>query len=95
MSSRVTLPTASTPPSAWDGAACAETDPDAFFPDQGGTASRVLRICAGCEYRVECLQYALDHDEQYGIWGGTTGRQRRTMRPRQRPGRPRVRQAES
>jgi WhiB family redox-sensing transcriptional regulator len=62
-------------------AACAETDPEAWFPEQGDyDLSRVKRICAGCEIRIECLAWALATREQYGVWAGTTPRQRRRIR---------------
>jgi WhiB family redox-sensing transcriptional regulator len=58
-------------------ALCAQTDPALFYPEEGGTPSAVARrVCARCEVRTECLEYALDHDEQYGLWGGLDARQR-------------------
>lgn len=39
-------------------------------------------VCAGCPVRNLCLDYALDHDEDYGIWGGLTPRERRMVRTR-------------
>ena len=52
-------------------ALCAQTDPEAFFPE---------RICQGCEVRDECLEYALAHDERFGIWGGLSERERRRLK---------------
>lgn len=53
----------------WFSAVCAQTDPDLFFPDQVPTkASKAT--CLGCEVRPECLEYALAHDERFGVWGG-------------------------
>ena len=37
-------------------------------------------ICAGCGVRRECLEFALAHDQTYGIWGGTTVEDRRRRR---------------
>lgn len=56
----------------WDGALCAETDPEAFFPEKGESAVEAKRICASCPLVETCLQFALDHGEDYGIWGGMT-----------------------
>jgi WhiB family redox-sensing transcriptional regulator len=61
-------------------ALCAQTDPEAFFPEKGGSTREAKRICAGCEVRAECLEYALAHDERFGIWGGLSERERRRLR---------------
>ncbi len=53
-----------------ESALCAQTDPDAFYPEKGAAASAVKRICQRCEVRPQCLQHALDNDERFGIWGG-------------------------
>ena len=44
--------------------------------------ARVKAICAECPVRVECLNYALDHDDLVGIWGGTTTDERAELRRR-------------
>jgi WhiB family redox-sensing transcriptional regulator len=62
-------------------ARCAETDPEAFFLD-AATPREATRICAGCDVRTECLEYALIHDERFGIWGGLTEAERRGLRHR-------------
>ena len=61
-------------------ALCAQTDPEAFFPEKGGSTREAKRICSGCEVRAECLEYALAHDERFGIWGGLSERERRRLR---------------
>jgi WhiB family redox-sensing transcriptional regulator len=61
-------------------ALCAQTDPEAFFPEKGGSTREAKRICAGCDVRAECLEYALAHDERFGIWGGLSERERRRLR---------------
>ncbi|GAB3296250.1 WhiB family transcriptional regulator [Parasphingorhabdus pacifica] len=63
-------------------ALCAQTDPEAFFPEKGGSTREAKRICAGCEVRSECLEYALEHDERFGIWGGLSERERRKLKRR-------------
>ncbi|AEA27341.1 hypothetical protein GCM10023403_39350 [Pseudonocardia benzenivorans] len=61
-------------------ALCAQTDPEAFFPEKGGSTREAKRICGGCEVRAECLEYALAQDERFGIWGGLSERERRRLR---------------
>lgn len=65
---------------AWqDRALCAQTDPEAFFPEKGGSTREAKKVCRNCEVRVECLEYALDHHEAFGIWGGLSERERHRM----------------
>ncbi|TXG92590.1 WhiB family transcriptional regulator [Rhodococcus rhodnii] len=61
-------------------ALCAQTDPEAFFPEKGGSTREAKRICQGCEVRDECLDYALANDERFGIWGGLSERERRRLK---------------
>jgi WhiB family transcriptional regulator, redox-sensing transcriptional regulator len=61
-------------------ALCAQTDPEAFFPEKGGSTREAKRICSGCDVRAECLEYALANDERFGIWGGLSERERRRLR---------------
>lgn len=63
-----------------DRAICAQTDPDAFFPEKGGSTREAKKVCRGCEVRAECLEYALERDERFGIWGGLSERERRRLR---------------
>lgn len=66
-------------------ARCKEMDPDLFFP-VGTTGPALLQIeaakavCRQCDVREECLGYALDSNQEYGIWGATTEEERRYMR---------------
>ena len=69
--------------------ACRDHDPDVFFPDRGEDADTAKRICAGCTVRRECLTYALTTPrERNGIWGGTSGRERRKLTLASIEGRP-------
>jgi WhiB family redox-sensing transcriptional regulator len=71
-------------PPAWTvGALCAQTDPEAFFPEKGGTTRFAKRICAGCPVRVQCLDYAMETRERFGVWGGLSERERRALRHQQ------------
>jgi WhiB family redox-sensing transcriptional regulator len=68
-----------------DGAPCTQTDPEAFFPDQGTTTaiSRQVtkRMCRECRVSPECLGFALTIEPApAGIWGGTTSRERGRLR---------------
>jgi WhiB family redox-sensing transcriptional regulator len=59
-----------------DQALCAQVDPEIFFPEKGGSVRRPKRVCARCDVRAECLEYALDTSQAFGIWGGMTERER-------------------
>lgn len=61
-------------------ALCAQTDPEAFFPEKGGSTRDAKRVCSACPVRDECLDYAMAHDEKFGIWGGLSERERRRLR---------------
>ena len=63
-------------------ALCAQTDPEAFFPEKGGSTREAKKVCLACEVRVECLEYALAQDERFGIWGGLSERERRRLKKR-------------
>ena len=69
------------PELAWqERALCAQTDPEAFFPEKGGSTREAKRVCLSCEVRGECLEYALANDERFGIWGGLSERERRRVK---------------
>ena len=61
-------------------ALCAQTDPEAFFPEKGGSTREAKRICVGCDVKGDCLEYALGQDERFGIWGGLSERERRRLK---------------
>ncbi|MHC3392056.1 WhiB family transcriptional regulator [Streptomyces lavendulocolor] len=61
-------------------ALCAQTDPELFHPEQGGTTAYAKRICLACEVRIECLEYALAYGENQGVWGGMGPNQRLAIR---------------
>ena len=65
----------------WMGyARCTEVDPDLHFPDKGHSTAQPKRICMACEVRVECLAYAIEHNEEHGVWGGLSYKQRRDVK---------------
>lgn len=59
---------------------CYGVDPDLFFPERGASTREAKGVCAGCEVRADCLEYALDNGEKFGIWGGLSERERRRLR---------------
>ena len=63
---------------------CAQTDPEIFFPpDEPGrrhSAEPARRICRNCPVQAECLDFALNQENLYGIWGATTPNQRTRLR---------------
>lgn len=63
-------------------ALCAQTDPEAFFPEKGGSTREAKKVCVSCEVRAECLEFALANDERFGIWGGLSERERRKLKKR-------------
>jgi Transcription factor WhiB len=69
---------------------CNQTDPDVFFPDTGVPAEPAKAICHRCPSKYPCLRFALDEQIMYGVWGGTSPRERRRMlrRPPGPVGRP-------
>ena len=68
-------------------AICRDTDPDLFFP-VGTTGyalvqiDRAKEVCGECPVKVDCLDYALETNQDSGIWGGTSEEERRTLRRR-------------
>ena len=65
-------------------ALCSQTDPEAFFPEKGGSTRDAKRVCAQCEVREQCLDWAIEHDERFGIWGGMSERERRRYKKERR-----------
>lgn len=59
---------------------CLGVDPDLFFPERGASTKEAKGVCAGCEVRLDCLEYALSNGEKFGIWGGLSERERRRLR---------------
>jgi WhiB family transcriptional regulator, redox-sensing transcriptional regulator len=62
-------------------AKCQDTPfPDAWFGKADSTL-KAKRLCAGCIVSSQCLAYALENEEPWGIWGGmTTGERKRLKR---------------
>lgn len=66
-------------------AACRGYPDELFFPagdtDEEHIAT-ALAVCAGCRVTEQCLDYALESNQRAGIWGGTTEKERRSLRRR-------------
>lgn len=63
-------------------ALCAQADPEAFFPEKGGSPREAKQVCRRCPVREQCLTDAIAHDERFGVWGGIgTRQQRQTLAP--------------
>jgi WhiB family redox-sensing transcriptional regulator len=68
-----------------DHARCRDTDPELFFP-VGTTGNALLaidyakRVCAQCAVTQECLDFALETNQDSGVWGGHSEEERRAIR---------------
>lgn len=60
---------------------CREIGGNEWFPPKGERGKEALRICQDCPVKARCLQFALENRDlsRFGIWGGTTERERRRM----------------
>ncbi len=66
---------------AWqDYANCRGADADLFFPERGASTRKAKAICAECQVQAECLDFAIEIGEKFGIWGGMSERERRRVR---------------
>jgi hypothetical protein len=64
---------------------CAQTDPEAWFPEKGRSPDDARRMCGRCTFLEQCRDYALDRPYLLGVWGGTSMRERQRLR-RERSG---------
>lgn len=69
-------------PEWMDDAACRGLDTEVFFPEQDEATRDVKAICRTCDVQAECLAYALNIGERFGIWGGKSEKERRVLRRR-------------
>lgn len=55
-------------------AKCRGLDPSLFFPERGdnATLSQAKKICRDCPVKLDCLQYAVENREEFGVWGEMT-----------------------
>lgn len=71
----------------WDSTACLRADPEIFYPDGRDSSAKPIieqarGYCGSCEIKDDCLRDALARDEEWGIWGGMTERERKALRRR-------------
>lgn len=77
-------------------AACTDEDPELFFPigSTGPAVDQIAeakKVCARCEVREPCLEYAISSNQDAGVWGGLSEDERRSLkRKRQRQRRRRM-----
>ena len=58
---------------------CNNHPPAVFFPSDGVGVETAKEICSSCPVKEECLDYALEHRVDHGVWGATSERQRRRI----------------
>lgn len=63
-------------------AECRGMDPELFHPGWGESVSEAREVCRRCEVQAECLAYAVNNAERFGVWGGKSERERRSIRRR-------------
>ncbi len=59
---------------------CVGVDQDIFFPERGASTRLAKAVCRRCNVQEECLEYAVNNGEKFGIWGGLSERERRAIR---------------
>lgn len=67
-----------------DSSLCAEIDPELFYPERGGSVRDAIAVCLACDVRADCLAWALENDERWGVWGGVSEQGRKKMRRERR-----------
>lgn len=63
-------------------ALCMEVDPELFYPEKGSSTKSAKAMCQLCDVREDCLAYALEKQERFGVWGGLSDRERRRLEKR-------------
>jgi len=63
---------------------CSNKPPELFFPSDGAGVEKAKNICASCPVKQTCLEHALSHRINHGVWGGCSERQRRRIRKERR-----------
>jgi len=70
-----------------DLAACREIPVEMFFPPAEQESEVAKAVCANCTVRQPCLEFALAEAERFGIWGGLTSQERRSLAAKRRKAR--------
>ena len=63
---------------------CADVPPSVFFPSDGVGVEIARQICQTCPVKEQCLEYAIHHHIDHGVWGGASERERRRIARRRR-----------
>jgi|APSaa5957512535_1039671.scaffolds.fasta_scaffold02949_14 WhiB family transcriptional regulator, redox-sensing transcriptional regulator len=61
-------------------ASCRGLETNVFFPGRGESLSALKSYCKFCPVVKPCLEYSFRSMEKFGIWGGTSERERRKVR---------------
>src|SRR4051794_33995119 len=61
-------------------ALCAETDPEAFFPEKGGSTREAKKVCTGCEVRAEGRENGRANNGAFAFWAGLSDPDGRRLR---------------
>ena len=64
-------------------ARCQGLDPEQFFRRGVAQSRGAIKVCGRCPVKEDCLRYAVEHDVDFGVWGGLTERQRRAYQRQQ------------
>ena len=62
-----------------DDAACRGLDPELFYAEGNAAIAKAKTMCQACPVRRQCLEWAITREE-FGVWGGTTARERAALR---------------
>jgi WhiB family redox-sensing transcriptional regulator len=65
---------------------CVNVPPSRFFPSDGAGVELARKICAECPVQEPCLEHALVHRIDHGVWGGCSERERRRILKARRSG---------
>jgi WhiB family transcriptional regulator, redox-sensing transcriptional regulator len=60
-------------------AACRGAPVELFFSGAEADVAEAKGLCARCPVTDHCVQFAINHDEWHGVWGGTDESERRGM----------------
>jgi WhiB family redox-sensing transcriptional regulator len=67
-------------PSWTEEANCKGADADIFFPERVASTRKAKSICRACNVQEDCLEFAIEQSEKFGIWGGLSERERRRIK---------------
>lgn len=63
----------------YENVACNPEDMDLFFSELKSKVAKAKAICASCEVIEKCLEFALDTEIEFGIFGGATPQERKAL----------------